>query len=280
MGQVLIKGLLKEKAIKPQNIIVSDFNKDRLGVVGRLGVTIARGNPEVVAKSDIIIFAVKPKDMGKLLEEINGSLQDLPSFASGKSPKLVISIAAGITTGYIKEHLGRGVSVIRAMPNTPVLIGEGMTAIAYGETVHEEEGKVAEEVFKGVGETVKVAEELMEAVTALSGSGPAYVFAIMESLVEAGVKEGLSPELAQKLVSHTVLGAASMAIKTGEDFSTLIEAVTSPGGTTEAALKVFKEKGLEVVLVEGVRAAAKRARELKRENIGEEDAKTQKKNKQ
>ena len=262
MGRALIKGILKKGLVESQDIIVSDLDKDKLRVISELGVTIARDNKGVVAESDIIILAIKPKDMGKVLKEISGPLQGLSSPASGKFPKLLISIAAGITTGYIEERLGKDVAVVRVMPNTPALIGEGITAISRGRFAGDEEERITEGIFRGVGETVKVKEELMDAVTALSGSGPAYVFAVMEGLVEAGVKEGLSPDLAQRLVNQTVLGAVRTAMETGESLSALREMVTSPGGTTEAALKVFKEKGLERILAEGVKAAVKRAKEL------------------
>ncbi len=251
MGQVLIKGLLKKEVVEPQNIIVSDPDKDKLELIHKqLRVVIAGDNQEVVNQAKVVILAVKPKDIEEVLKGIS-------------PPQLIISLAAGITTGYIEKYLGEGAPVVRVMPNTPALIGEGITAISSGRFAGEKEEEITEEIFQGVGETVKVAEELMDMVTALSGSGPAYMFLIMENLVEVGVKEGLAPELAQKLISQTVLGAASMTIKTSEPLSVLREMVTSPGGTTEAALKVFKKKGLENILAEGVQAAVKRAKELR-----------------
>lgn len=262
MGQALIKGILKKGLVKPENIIVGEPDEKKLQIISELGIAIAGDNQGIVAKSDIIILAVKPKDVEGVLKEISPSLQGLSSLDSGKLSKLLISIAAGITTAYIEEHLRKNIPVVRVMPNTPALIGKGITAISPGRFAGEEEERITEEIFRGVGETVKAREELMDTVTALSGSGPAYVFMIMESLVEAGVKEGLSPGLAQKLVSQTVLGATGMAAETGERLSTLRERVTSPGGTTEAALKIFKKRGLKNLLAEGVRAAVKRAKEL------------------
>ncbi len=263
MGQALMKGLLKKGIIASENIIISDLDEKKLQAISfELQVVIARDNREAVEKADILILSVKPKDIETVLRGISASLADL----SGSKPlPLIISIAAGIPTAYIEEHLGKDIPVVRVMPNTPALIGEGMTAISRGRFAGEEEERTAEDIFQGVGETVRVREELMDAVTAVSGSGPAYVFAIMESLVKAGVREGLSPDLAQKLVRETFLGAVRMARETGESLSALRERVTSPGGTTEAALGVFKEKGLEGVLAAGVRAAARRAKELKRE---------------
>lgn len=266
MGLALIKGLLKKELLEPQNIIVSDLDEKKLQIANcKLQVMVARNNKEAVEGSDIIILAVKPQDIGEALKEISNCFPALSLSASGGLSKLVISIAAGITTGYIEEHLEKGIPVIRVMPNAPAFIGEGMTAISLGRFAGEEEERITEEIFRGVGETVKVREELIDAVTALGGSGPAYIFAIMESLVEAGVKEGLSPHLAQRLVGQTVLGAVRMVMETGERISVLREMVASPGGTTEAALRVFKEKGLGEILAEGVRAAAKRAKELSKE---------------
>ncbi len=260
MGQALIKGILKRGIANPRDIIIGDLDRNKLRVVScEMQVVIAEDNREVIEKSDIIILAVKPKDIESVLKEISDYLQVLST--SGASP-MVLSIAAGITTRYIEEHLGEDIPVVRVMPNTPALIGAGIAAISRGRFAGEEEEKIAEELFRGVGETVKVKEELMDAVTGLSGSGPAYVFAVMESLVEAGVKEGLSSGLAQKLVIQTVLGAVKMAMETGEKLSTLREMVTSPGGTTEAALGVFEERNLRNILAEGVSAAVRRSEEM------------------
>ena len=261
MGQALIKGILKRGIANPRDIIISDLDKNKLQVIScELQVAVAEDNREVIEKANIIILAVKPKDVESVLKEISDYLQVLS--ASGDSPKLIISIAAGITTRYIEEHLGEDIPVVRVMPNTPALIGAGIAAISRGRFAGEEEERIAEELFLGVGKTVKVREELMDAVTGLSGSGPAYVFAVMESLVEAGMKEGLSPDLAQRLVSQTVLGAVKMVMETGEKLSTLREMVTSPGGTTEAALRIFEERNLKNILAEGVGAAVRKSEEM------------------
>ncbi len=254
MGQALVKGILEKRIVEPNSIIASDIDKDKLsGCQGDLQVTVARDNREAVRKADIVIIAVKPKDVESVLKEIADSLEP---------PKLLISIAAGITTGYIENTLGKEVAVVRVMPNTAVLVGEGMAAIARGKFAGEEEGKTSQEIFSAVGRVVEVKEALMNAVTALSGSGPAYIFAVMENLIEAGVREGLSPQLADTLVKQTALGAAKMASQTEEKLSTLREMVTSPGGTTEAALNIFKEKGLQDIILEAVASATRRAKEL------------------
>ena len=257
MGQALVKGLLKKGIIESRDIMVSDLDKEKLRVAGELGVTIAKDSGEAVEKGEIVILSVKPKDIEGVLKGIAGVFKPaVPPFP------LIISIAAGITTAYIEERLGKDIPVVRVMPNTPALVGEGISAVSRGRFASELEEGIAEEIFRAVGDVVKVREELMDAVTALSGSGPAYVFAVMENMVEAGIKEELSPELARRLVSQTVLGAVRMAMETGEELSVLRKMVTSPGGTTAAALQVFKRKGLGEILAEGIKAAAKRAEEL------------------
>ncbi|MCK4436795.1 pyrroline-5-carboxylate reductase [bacterium] len=254
MGQALARGILERGIVEPSSIVVSDIDKDKLqSCQSELQLTVAGDNKEAVRKADIIIIAVKPKSVESVLKEVAGSLE--PS-------KLVISIAAGVTTGYIENILRKEVAVVRVMPNTAVLVGDGMSAIARGKFVGEEEEKISREIFSAVGKVVEVKEELMNAVTSLSGSGPAYIFAVMENLIEAGVREGLSPQLADTLVKQTALGAVRMASQAKEKLSTLREMVTSPGGTTEAALNVFKEKGLQDIMAEAVASATRRAKEL------------------
>lgn len=254
MGQALARGILEKGIVEQKGIIVSDIDKDKLGSCqSELQVTVAGDNREAVRKADIVIIAVKPKAVENVLKEIADSLE--PS-------KLVISIAAGITTDYIENMLGKEVPVVRVMPNTAVLVGEGMAAIARGRFAGEEEEKISCTIFSAVGKVVEVEGELMNAVTALSGSGPAYIFAVMENLIEAGIREGLPPQLADTLIKQTALGAAKMASQAKEKLSALREMVTSPGGTTEAALNIFKKKGLQDIILEAVASATRRAKEL------------------
>lgn len=260
MAQALARGILEKGVVKADSIMASDIDKDKLrNLASRLPLTVAKDNEEAVKRSDIVIIAVKPKAVEGVLKEMADSLE--PS-------KLVISIAAGITTDYIESLLGKEIAVIRVMPNTAVRVGEGMSALARGKFAGEEDEKISEEIFSAVGKVVKVKEELMNAVTALSGSGPAYIFALMENLIEAGIREGLSGQLAEALVKQTALGAAKLASQTEEKLSRLREMVTSPGGTTEAALNIFKQKKFQDIIAEAVAAAIKRAKELEESGYG------------
>ena len=254
MGSVLISGTLKSGLISKDKVLVTDIRPERLEYIReREGISITEKNREAVEKSDVIVLAVKPQVIGKVLSEIRDVVT---------GDKVIISIAAGITTGFIEEALGKEVPVVRVMPNTPCLVKTGASGISTGKYAGEQEETIAEEMFRGVGIVVKVPEQMLDAVTALSGSGPAYIFYIIESLIEAGMEMGLSEDDARKLVSQTVLGAARMFVETGESPQVLRAKVTSPGGTTEAALKYLEEKGFQKILIAAVKEAAKRSKEL------------------
>jgi len=254
MGSVLISGTLKSGLISKDKVLVTDIRPERLEYIReREGISITEKNREAVEKSDVIVLAVKPQVIGKVLSEIRDVVT---------GDKVIISIAAGITTGFIEEALGKEVPVVRVMPNTPCLVKTGASGISPGKYAGEQEETIAEEMFRGVGIVVKVPEQMLDAVTALSGSGPAYIFYIIESLIEAGMEMGLSEDDARKLVSQTVLGAARMFVETGESPQVLRAKVTSPGGTTEAALKYLEEKGFQKILIAAVKEAAKRSKEL------------------
>ena len=254
MGSALISGTLSSGLISKDKVLVTDIRPERLEYIReREGISITEKNREAVEKSDVIVLAVKPQVIGKVLSEIRDVVT---------GDKVIISIAAGITTGFIEEALGKEVPVVRVMPNTPCLVKTGASGISPGKYAGEEEETIAEEMFRGVGIVVKVPEQMLDAVTALSGSGPAYIFYIIESLIEAGMEMGLSEDDARKLVSQTVLGAARMFVETGESPQVLRAKVTSPGGTTEAALKYLEEKGFQKILIAAVKEAAKRSKEL------------------
>ncbi len=265
MATALMRGIIEAKLTNPEDIIISDVNKEKLGVRSSafrrnlakrgLGVIGAKDNREAVKEADVIILAVKPKDMEGLLNEIKDSLEP---------KKLVISIAAGITTSYIEKILEKEIPVIRVMPNTPVAVKEGASAFSIGKYVSPEEEKIIESIFGAVGKIAKVEENLMDAVTALSGSGPAYIFYIIASLVGAAVSLGLDKKTATTLAIQTVIGSAKLLQETGEEPAALKEKVTSRGGTTEAALLVLDEEKLKETLNKALKAAAKRSQELKR----------------
>ena len=253
MGAALIRGMLKGRRIDPKKLMAWDSDARKLERVSRaLHFRRARSNRDV-AGAAVILLAVKPQQMEEVLKEIRPCLTHRP---------LVVSIAAGIPIRWIEDLLGPSVPVVRMMPNTPALVGAGIAAIAAGRAAGAKDVKRAQEIFECVGEVVRVPEKWMNAVTAVSGSGPAYFFYLMEQMVEAGVALGLSREVALKLVIETAHGAAALARVSDEDASTLRSKVTSKGGTTEAALRVFARLGVGRAIQAGVRAAAARARQL------------------
>ncbi|MDD5668985.1 MAG: pyrroline-5-carboxylate reductase [Candidatus Omnitrophica bacterium] len=214
---------------------------------------------ELAKKSDIIIIAVKPQDIEPVLSDI----RDLIS-QRGKNKPLIISIAAGIKTVFLEEKIGVPVKVIRVMPNMPAAIGKGMSALTPGRFTVRQDMKNAEAIFKSVGETVIVNEERIDAVTALSGSGPAYFYLIFSGFVDAACKLGLDKSDAEKLLLHTITGSMSFLETQKFDTEGLIAKVASKGGTTEAALRVFHDKGLKEILSQGLMASYNRSKELSR----------------
>jgi len=254
MGSALISGTIRGGLVTRDKVLVTDVRPERLDFIReKEGISTTEDNREAVKKSEVIVLAVKPQVIGKVLSEIKDVLT---------GDKIIISIAAGITTSFIEETLGGEIPVVRVMPNTPVMVKTGASGICPGKYAGEKEESIAEQMFRGVGIVVKVSEEMLDAVTALSGSGPAYVFYIVESLIEAGIEMGLSEDAARTLVGQTVLGAARMVMEAGESPQVLRAKVTSPGGTTETALKYLEEKGFRRILIAAVKEAAKRSKEL------------------
>lgn len=254
MGSALISGTLGSGLISKDKVLVTDIRPKRLEYIReKEGVSTTEDNREAVEKSDIIVLAVKPQVVGRVLSEIKDVMT---------GDKVIISIAAGITTGFIEKALEREVPVVRVMPNTPALVKTGASGISPGKYAGEQEEAIAEQMMRRVGIVVKVPEEMLDAVTALSGSGPAYIFYIIESLIEVGMEMGLSEDDVKKLVGQTVLGAVKMVMETGESPQVLRAKVTSPGGTTEAALKYLEEKGFQKILIAAVKEAAIRSKEL------------------
>jgi pyrroline-5-carboxylate reductase len=216
-------------------------------------VRFAASNAAAAREAQIVILSVKPQAMNKLLDEIAGALDDT---------KLVISIAAGVPIAAIERKVGHGVRIVRTMPNTPALVGAGATALSAGEHATQEDLRQAKALFDAVGRAVIVDEELLDAVTGLSGSGPAYIFLIIEALSDAGVKVGLARQQAQELAAQTVLGSAKLLIDTGEHPGRLKDQVTSPGGTAIAGLHTLEAGGLRTTLMDAVEAATRRSKEL------------------
>jgi pyrroline-5-carboxylate reductase len=256
MAEALIRGLLASHLVDAGSILVSDVRAERLQYFReRYFLKSFEDNCSLVAACDILLLAVKPQNMREVLREIKGAL---------RSDQTLISIAAGTPTALIVEELQREARVVRVMPNTPALVLVGASALCLSPHATPEDLEVAKSIFSSVGKVAVVEEALMDAVTAVSGSGPAYVFLAMEALREAGMHLGLPAEVAQLLVVQTFLGAARMVDLTGEDPRTLRERVSSPGGTTLAGLKVLEERDFRGILQEAAEAAAHRSQELAR----------------
>ncbi|OGW08560.1 MAG: pyrroline-5-carboxylate reductase [Nitrospinae bacterium RIFCSPLOWO2_12_39_16] len=254
MGEALIKGITGAGVFKNKDITVTDIRRERLEHIRRLyKVNITADNRDVVKKADIIILSVKPQIIAKVVKEV----KDLVD-----RKKLIITIAAGVTINSIQDMLGKKARIVRVMPNTPAIVREGVSAIASGNAASEVDIKMAEKIFNAVGRTVIVEESMMDAVTGLSGSGPAYVFLIIESLTDAGVNMGLPRDVSKLLSIQTILGSAKLALDTGEHPGKLKDMVTSPGGTTIAGLHALEDGGLRAALINAVEAAAKRSEEL------------------
>jgi len=254
MAEALMKGLLRAHVALPSEIICTDKRGERgPELTHKYGVRFEKENLAAVRAASIVVLSVKPQAMNKLLEEIKPGLDE---------SKLVISIAAGVPIEAIERKVGHGVRIIRTMPNTPALVGAGATALAPGEHATEADLAQAKALFEAVGMAVVVEEPLLDAVTGLSGSGPAYIFLIIEALADGGVKAGLARDQAQELAAQTVLGSAKLLIETGEHPGRLKDQVTSPGGTAIAGLHTLEAGGLRTTLMDAVETAANRSREL------------------
>ncbi|MHB8586974.1 MAG: pyrroline-5-carboxylate reductase [Thermoplasmatota archaeon] len=254
MGSALLRGLVKAKGADPKRLHATLPRAERAANLGReLGVAASSDNRIAAQGAEIIILAVKPQILRKVLDEIRDVVD--PS-------KLVISIAAGVATESLEATLGEGVPVVRAMPNVAVTVDAGATAICRGAHATPEHLQDARSIFETVGLVVEVDEYLMDAVTGLSGTGPMYIFQILEALSDAGVKVGLSRRVATDLAVQTVLGAGRMARETGLHPGVLKDMVTSPGGTAIAALHSMERSGLRASLIDAVEVATKRSQEL------------------
>lgn len=254
MASALIKGLLESGVTDREHLLAADKDENALKrVSASFGVKCHPSNFKLASESVIVVLAVKPQHIREALEEMKGAITD---------HHLIISIAAGIPLKMIRDIIGKDIPLIRVMPNTPALVQKGVSALAAGEFCTVEHMDIAKRIFGAVGETVEAAEILMDAVTALSGSGPGYVFRIMECMVAAGVGLGLKEKTAHNLVVQTFLGAAYLAKTSDDPLPELRRKVTSPGGTTAAGLAVLEEKGLKEMILEAVSAACARSLEL------------------
>lgn len=255
MAEALVSGLVLSKAAQPKDILCSDVSEEILeGVVEKYGVCSTTDNIEVAKQSEIVIFSVKPQILGEVLEETAHALD---------SSKLVISIAAGVPLAAIAAGLHKELRLIRVMPNICAFVKESATAIAAGEYATKEDVAMATAIFNSVGKTVFIKENiLMDAFTGLSGSGPAYIFTIVDAMADAGVKMGLSRKDSLFLSTQTVLGAAKLLLETKEHPGQLKDRVASPGGTAIAGIHTLEQGGLRTTMINAIESATKRSKEL------------------
>ncbi|MDQ3032781.1 MAG: pyrroline-5-carboxylate reductase [Myxococcota bacterium] len=254
MAGALVRGLLHAGAVRPDQIWCVDVRGERLDELAKKhGVRVGKDNREASAWADVAVLSTKPQVFDRLLPEV----------AEGIRPEaLVVSIAAGVPIAAIEARLPPGSRVVRSMPNTPAIVDAGATAIAAGTHATDDDMALVKQIFDGVGITVSLDEVLLDAVTGLSGSGPAYIFLIIEALSDAGVKVGLHRDSAQLLAAQTVLGSAKLLLDTGEHPGRLKDMVTSPGGTAIAGLHTLESGGLRKTLMDAVETATARAKQL------------------
>jgi pyrroline-5-carboxylate reductase len=254
LGETLIRGLLDAKVVTAADVTVTAGHPQRVTALREaLGVAGTLSNVDAARGADLVILSVKPQTVPAVLKELREVLE--PS-------QLLISVAASVSTAFIEKHLARPVPVVRAMPNTPALLRRGMTGLAGGANATREHLDLALGIFRAVGRVVVVDERHMDAVTALSASGPAFIYIVIESLAEAGVKVGLPRDIATELAAQTVLGAGAMVIETGEHPAKLKDLVTTPAGCTIDGILELEEGGLRVTLIKAIVRATARAREL------------------
>ncbi len=254
MGGILLQAFLNNRLLGPEQIFATVHHAERAKALSaQFGVAVTTDNLAAAQQADVILLGVKPTQVPALVEEIRGALT---------AKKTLVSFAASVKTRSIEDAAGCELAVIRAMPNTPATVGAGVTALCAGRFVAAEQMAVAQTMFQTVGRTVIVDEKHMDAVTGLSGSGPAFLYIIIEALAEAGVNVGLPRDVATLLAAQTTLGSARMVLETGSHPALLKDAVTTPAGCTVDGILELEEGGLRVTLIKAVKRATLRAREL------------------
>ncbi|MEE9180479.1 MAG: pyrroline-5-carboxylate reductase, partial [Vicinamibacteria bacterium] len=258
MGSILLQALLKQKLFLPKNSVATVRHPGRAKRLSdELGIDVGTDNRAAARNADIVLICVKPQTVPEVCEDIRAAVD--PS-------KLVVSVAASVLTRSIEKLLSADIPVVRAMPNTPCSVGEGMTAISRGRFAEPHHLELSERIFNTVGRTARIDEKYLDAVTGLSASGPAFIYIILESLAEAGVKLGLPREVATLLVAQTMLGSARQVLETGDHPALLKDAVTTPAGCTIDGIMELEEGKLRVTLIKAVVKAADRAKDLYEED--------------
>lgn len=255
MGLAIIDGAINCKIFKNSDVAVFDISKERMDLCESKGYTVFKDELDIVNNCQMVLFAVKPQVFGKLLEKIVTKKDELHN-------KIFITIAAGISIEYIQKYLGYETKIVRVMPNTPLMIGYGASALSKSKSVSNSEFENVLKIFKSMGEAAVIPEEQMNKIIAVNGSSPAYVYYFINCIAKSAKNMGIDSEVAKKLIVQTFIGAAKMVVKTGKEPEDLIRQVCSPGGTTIESIKVFDNSDLFDVINEGCMKCVKRADEL------------------
>lgn len=254
MGSAMIKGIIKSNLVESKNIIASDYSKDSIDRVKKeYGIRAALDNKEVARESDFIVLAIKPYLYEKILKEIKDEI---------KKSTVIISIGAGISLEFLKDNLNNETKYIKTMPNTPAMVGEGMSALSPGENMKLEDTQLVVDIFNSFGKTEIIDENLMDGFTALCGSSPAYIYMIIEAMADGAVLEGIPRPKAYTMAAQAVLGSAKMVLDTGLHPGVLKDNVCSPGGTTIAAVASLEENNLRSTMIKAIRDCADKSREM------------------
>ena len=254
MAKAMIEGIINSGLILPENILSSSKTKDTMEKMNTsYGIKTTLDNGEVAKKSDFLVIAVKPYMYEKILKEIKGDI---------KEGTIIIAIAAGISMGYMEKLLGREELIVKAMPNTPAMVGEGMTALSFSKCINDENKEEVIKIFNSFGKSEIIDENLMDSFTSIAGSSPAYVYMMIEAMADGGVQQGIPRPQAYKMAAQAVLGAAKMVLDTGLHPGELKDKVCSPGGTTIDAVAKLEEKGFRSAIIEAMNICGKKSKEM------------------
>ena len=253
MATAIITNLVMKNIIIPSDIIVYDLSSEKCSLLSKIGVTVSENATELTRASDIIFLAVKPQNYTEVISEISDAVT---------SEKIIVSVAAGISTDFIEKNIGFPCKILRTMPNTPLLLGEGATAICKNSLVTEKDFEIVLTIFKSAGVVEHVSEELMNNIIAVNGSSPAYIYLFAKAIIDHAVKDGIDEESAKRLFAQTLIGSAKMIASSGIAIDELIKMVSSPGGTTLKALEVFEQREFTNIIDSAMTACTKRAEEL------------------
>lgn len=254
MGEALVKGIMLNRAIEAKNLFIYDHHHNILDELStRFGVKLAKSIKDISSKVDIIIIAVKPKDIDEVMGVIKHSFSD---------NQLLLSVAAGVTLEHIQSYFGIKARIVRIMPNIPLMIGKGVIAIVFGKDIEEEDKRCVRQIFKSTGMVLEIDETMIDAITALSGSGPAFVSHFIQGLAEGAVKIGMKRKDALMISAQTVAGAAEMILSMGKDPEELKDMVTSPAGTTIYGIHIMEQLAFKGILITAVEASYLRAKDV------------------